>query len=134
MRLFPGSRSAERSGERRKAPAAFLGSPGASWVFGSVRGRWDDGRSKIRGPDVPDRVENGKNSATLQGVSWLEVPDRSGLGLQLGWLRTEGAGGDLSPDAHGPSYGGVGPSYGWVWGLKPLGFEGPRAVWSVWVV
>ena len=35
---------------------------------------------------------------------------------------------DLSncPDAHGPSYGGV-------WGLKPLGFEGPRAVWSVWV-
>ena len=32
----------------------------------------------------------------------------------------------LFPDAHGPSYGGV-------WGLKPLGFEGPRAVWSVWV-
>ena len=30
------------------------------------------------------------------------------------------------PDAHGPSYGGV-------WGLKSLGFEGPRAVWSVWV-
>ena len=32
-----------------------------------------------------------------------------------------------NPDAHGPSYGGVG-------GLKPLGFEGPRAVWSVWEV
>ena len=31
------------------------------------------------------------------------------------------------------SYGGVGPSYGGVWGLKSLGFEGPRAVWSVWV-
>ena len=33
------------------------------------------------------------------------------------------------------SYGGVGPeSSGGVWGLKSLGFEGPRAVWSVWVV
>ena len=32
----------------------------------------------------------------------------------------------------GPSYGGVGLSYGGVWGLKSLGFEGPRAVWSVW--
>ena len=30
------------------------------------------------------------------------------------------------PNAHGPSYGGV-------WGLKSLGFEGPRVVWSVWV-
>ena len=29
------------------------------------------------------------------------------------------------PKAHGPSYGGV-------WGLKSLGSEGPRAVWSVW--
>ena len=28
-------------------------------------------------------------------------------------------------DPHGPSYGGV-------WGLNSLGFEGPRAVWSVW--
>ena len=36
------------------------------------------------------------------------------------------------PDAHGLSYGRVGPSYGGVWGLKSLGFEGPRAVWSVW--
>ena len=27
-------------------------------------------------------------------------------------------------DAHEPSYGGVGPSYGGVWGLKSLGFEG----------
>ena len=36
-------------------------------------------------------------------------------------------------DAHGPSYGGVGPSYGGVRGLKSLGFERPRAVWSVWV-
>ena len=26
-----------------------------------------------------------------------------------------------------------GPSYGGVWGLKSLGFEGPRVVWSVWV-
>ena len=25
-----------------------------------------------------------------------------------------------------------GPSYGGVWGLKSLGFEGPRAVWSAW--
>ena len=24
--------------------------------------------------------------------------------------------------------------YGGVWGLKSLGFEGPKAVWSVWVV
>ena len=33
----------------------------------------------------------------------------------------------------GPSYGGVGPeSSGGVWGLKSLGFEGPRVVWSVW--
>ena len=33
------------------------------------------------------------------------------------------------PDGQGPSYGGVGPeSFGGVWGLKPLGFEGPRAV------
>ena len=39
----------------------------------------------------------------------------------------------LYPDAHGPSYGGVGPSYGGVRGLKSLGFERPRAVWSVWV-
>ena len=31
------------------------------------------------------------------------------------------------PDAHGPSYGEV-------WGPKPLSFEGPRAVWSVWAV
>ena len=35
------------------------------------------------------------------------------------------------PDAPGPSYGGVGPSYGGVWGLNSLGFEGPRAVWSI---
>ena len=26
-----------------------------------------------------------------------------------------------------------GPSYGGVWGLNSLGFEGPRVVWSVWV-
>ena len=38
------------------------------------------------------------------------------------------------PDAPAPSYGGVGPSYGGVWGQKPYGFEGPRAVWSVWVL
>ena len=33
---------------------------------------------------------------------------------------------EIIPNAHGPSYGGV-------WGLKALGFEGRRAVWSVWV-
>ena len=33
---------------------------------------------------------------------------------------------DLFPEAHGPSFGRVR-------GLKSLGFEGPRAVWSVWV-
>ena len=37
------------------------------------------------------------------------------------------------PDATLDIYGGVGPSYGGVWGLKFLGFEGPGAVWSVWV-
>ena len=38
------------------------------------------------------------------------------------------------PDARGPSYAGVGPSYGGVWTLKSLWYrvEGPRAVWSVW--
>ena len=36
------------------------------------------------------------------------------------------------PDAHGPSYAGVGPSYGGVRTLNPCGFEGPRPVWSVW--
>ena len=39
----------------------------------------------------------------------------------------------VCPDARGPSCGGVGPSYGGVRGLKYLGFERPRAVWSVWV-
>ena len=32
-----------------------------------------------------------------------------------------------SPNAPGPTYEGTGPeSFGGVWGLKPLGFEGPR--------
>ena len=31
----------------------------------------------------------------------------------------------------GPSYGRVEPSYG-SWGLKSLGFEGPRATWNLW--
>lgn len=30
---------------------------------------------------------------------------------------------------NGPSYA-EGPLYGGVWGLKSIGFEGPRAIWS----
>ena len=35
---------------------------------------------------------------------------------------------DLPRRDPGPSYGGVGPSYGRVWSLKSLRFQGPRAV------
>ena len=70
---------------------------------------------------------NSKTPFLSRPYMYLYHLSTSFLGLGKCWCKYKSyaSQANCKISAHGPSYGGV-------WGLKSLGFEGPRAVWSVW--
>ena len=103
------------SGLQSVDPAFHLGLPVGQDV---TWGRCAPDRHFVRLPCTAQSVDLSSRGS--------KKPLRSGRGTRSGFgVRFWAKQGRRDP---GPSYGGVGPSYERVWGLKSLRFEGPRAV------